>query len=365
MILVDVTNASRSRHLSGLQRVSACVRAGLATRDGIGMREVIWEDGRWTGVDGALVRASADDWLLTPEVFGADERPGFAGWIADPGCRTAAVYYDAIPLKLPSITWPRSVGRHPGYMKQLARFDRVLAISETSRRELVGYWDWARTPARAQVSVIPLGADGPGAPRPTLRPALESAPALVMVGIVEPRKNQSLMINVCSRLWESGLAFELHIVGRVNPHFGKPVAKHAAEVSRRHAGLHFDGPLDDAALRALHARARAAVFPSIAEGNGLPVLEALWQGVPCVCSRIPALEENSAGGGCLLVDPEDREGWTDAIRSVVTDDAFVASLRDQALARPLPTWSDSVDAVLVALGQGEFARDRCRASRLS
>lgn len=352
MIFIDVTNASRSRHRSGLQRVSACIRAGLAARGDTAVREVLWTGGGWSGADGAPVRVGADRWLLTPEVFGADERPGFADWLASPGCRTAAVYYDAIPLKLPAVTWPRSVGRHPVYMKQLARFDRVLAISGASRRELLGYWEWARTPSRAQVSVIPLGADGSGAPRADARPAIEPAPALVMVGIVEPRKNQALTIDVCSQLWESGLAFDLHIVGRVNPHFGKPIAAHAAEVARRHAGLRFHGQLDDEKVRALHARARAAVFPSIAEGNGLPVIEALWQGVPCVCSRIPALGENAAGGGCVLVDADDRAGWETALRSLLTDDSLVASLRDQALARPLPTWSDTVDAVLAALHNG-------------
>jgi glycosyltransferase involved in cell wall biosynthesis len=298
------------------------------------------------------VKLGADDWLLTPEVFSANERPEFGDWIASPGCRTAAVYYDAIPLKLPSITWPRSVARHPGYMKQLARFDRVLAISEASRRELLDYWDWAHAPVRAKVSVIPLGADGSGAPRATERPAVEPGPSLVMVGIVEPRKNQSLMLDVCSRLWVSGLAFDLHIIGRVNPHFGNPIAKRAIDLARRHARLHFHGPLDDVTVRGLHARASAAVFPSRAEGNGLPVLEALWQGVPCVCSRIPSLEENAAGGGCMLVDSDDAEGWESAIRSIVTDGALVASLRDQALSRPLATWHDTADAVVAELKLG-------------
>jgi glycosyltransferase involved in cell wall biosynthesis len=349
MIFIDTTNASRSRHLSGLQRVSACLRAGLCARNDIALREVMWREGAWSSADGKPVEPGVDDWLLTPEVFSANERPGFAEWLASPGCHTAAIYYDAIPLKLPSITWPRSVARHPGYMKQLAGFDRILAISEASRRELLDYWDWARAPARANVSVIPLGADGSGAPRVTGRPAAGPGGSLVMVGIVEPRKNQSLMLDVCSRLWESGLAFDLHIVGRVNPHFGNSIAKRAVDLARRHACLHFHGPLDDAAVRALHTHARAAVFPSRAEGNGLPVLEALWQGVPCICSRIPALEENAAGGGCVLVAAEDAEGWESAIRSIVSDGMRVASLRNQALSRPLATWRDTTDAVVATL----------------
>lgn len=352
MIYYDVTNAARSSHFSGLMRVSSCLRSALAHRVGASVVDVVWTVGGWRGAGAAAeVRFAPDDCLLTPEVFGPLERQGFSEWLAAPGCRTAAVYYDAIPLKFPAITWPRSVGRHPGYMKQLARFDRVLAISLASRDELLGFWKWAGTQARAEVPVIPLGADASGMSRAIEPPARAMKRSLLMVGIVEPRKNQVLMVDVCAILWESGLEFDLHIVGRLNPHFGKPVAQHAAAVARKHAGLRFHGALDDKTVRKLGESCRAAVFPSMAEGNGLPVLEALWQGLPCVCSRIPALQENAVGGGCVLAPVGDRKAWVETIRTILTDDALVSSLAGQAVARPLPTWDDTADAVLAAFGK--------------
>ena len=56
--------------------------------------------------------------------------------------RTLAVFHDAIPLKHPQETWPKSVARHPSYMRLLGKFSRVLAVSASSRAELQAYWSW-------------------------------------------------------------------------------------------------------------------------------------------------------------------------------------------------------------------------------
>jgi len=349
MILFDVTNSVRSTHHSGLQRVSSRVHAGLIKELGERLVDVVWSGEGWRHrEDDASVTPGADDILFTPEVFGPDERPGFATWLAGTDARAIAVYYDAIPLKLPAVTWPKSVARHPSFMKQLASFDRVLAISEASRAELLGYWKWAGIQQCASVAVIPLGSDADGVPRTNVVPVFEPPRSLLMVGIVEPRKGQSLLLDVCDELWESGLEFDLHMVGRTNPHFGKPIVERAEALARRRAGMHFHGPLADAKVSHLRDTCRAAVFPTIAEGNGLPVIEALWRGIPCVCSRIPAIEENAAGGGCLLVDAGDRVSWRDAIRSILTDDELIGKLRGESVVRPLPTWEDTSRAVLRA-----------------
>lgn len=347
MIYFDVTKASRSGHHSGIQRVCAKLRAELTPLLGERLVAVRWDLAakRWALLDGAAAPLRADDWLFTPELFSEAERPGFAEWLAQPGCRTAAVYYDAIPMKFPQTTWPQSVARHPGYMKLLARFDRVLAISEASRRELAEYWEWGRMSPRAELTVFPLGADGSGRPRVRNRERPNGVPALLLVGILEPRKNQLLLLDVAERLWSEGLQFELHLVGRVNPHFGRETERRARALSRRFGGLRYHGALADAAVAALTERCLVGVFPSRAEGNGLPVIEALWNGLPCVCSDVPALSEHSDGGGCLSLPVDGLSQWVSGIRRVVMDEPFVGELTRQALNRPLPMWRDSAKAV--------------------
>jgi glycosyltransferase involved in cell wall biosynthesis len=94
-------------------------------------------------------------------------------------------------------------------------------------------------------------------------------------------------------------------------------------MARTYPGLRYHAAASDEAMAALYATARATVFPTIAEGCGLPLLESLWQGVPCVCSDLPVLRENSAGGGCLPVALNDRSKWKATLRRVLTGEGDV------------------------------------------
>ena len=84
-------------------------------------------------------------------------------------------------------------------------------------------------------------------------------------------------------------------------------------LARRRPGLHCHSEASDGELSALYSRARASVFPTLAEGCGLPLLESLWMGVPCVCSDLPVLLENARGGGCLWVPSGDPAAWGSAL----------------------------------------------------
>lgn len=345
MIYFDTTKAGASGHRSGLLRVSA--RLGDELRGVI--TEVRWERGGWREAKtGAPVTPRREDWLLTGELFSEEERPGLTAFMTGKTCRVAGIFHDAIPLKWPQITWPQSVGRHPEYMKQLAGFTHVWAVSEASREELVGYWRWLGIESVPPVEVITLGADFTGQPRQPARTTANRA--LVCVGILEPRKNQTLLLDVAEELWREGLAFELHLVGRVNPHFGKPIERWLKALQKTQRGLQHHATADDATLARLYAGARASVFPTRAEGCGLPLIESLWQGVPCVATDLPVLRENAAGGGCVLVADDDRAAWKAALRRVLTDDAWQATLAKEAGARELPTWAGAAATLRARLG---------------
>jgi glycosyltransferase involved in cell wall biosynthesis len=338
MILFDTTNASRWRHGSGLSRVSA----RLADELGGSARQV-----RWPAPRGA---AGPGDWLLTPELFSDEERHGFSAFVDSRPCGLAAIYHDAIPIKHPAITWPESVRRHPGYMKLLSRFDRVWAVSRASREELLGFWKWQRVAAPPPVEVIGLGADWPGVARGRGAGAPAGGrPRIVSVGILEPRKNQGVLLDAFEELRGQGLDFELHLVGRVNPHFGGAIKERADRIGARDPALRRHGQLSDGELADLVRSARATAMASIAEGCGLPLLESLWMGVPCVCSDIAALAESALGGGCELVRGNAREGWVGALRRILTDDAHASRLSAEAASRALPTWAEAASAIRAAL----------------
>jgi glycosyltransferase involved in cell wall biosynthesis len=347
MIFFDVTKMGAARHQSGLMRLSARLREEL----GAAARPVRWDLRRRAWLDPERrqpVAFAAADWLLTAELFSEPERPGFWEFLGRRPCRLAAVFCDAIPLQHPHITWPQSVARHPEYLKMLAAFDRVWAISAASRDALAGFWRWQQAEPRAAVDVLALGADLDRTPRATTVAPAAAPPRLLCVGILEPRKNQTFLLDVGETLWREGVDFELHVVGRANPHFGRPMARRLAARAKTEPRLRFHAAAPDARLSALYATARATAVPTLAEGYGLPVLESLWHGRPCVCSDLPVLRE-IAGGGCVPVPPNDAAAWTAALRTVLTDDAEWRRLAAGAVARALPTWTGTAQTILDGL----------------
>jgi len=349
MIYYDITKMGAAKHRSGLMRLTSRLMEELGST----VTPVSWDGRRRgfvTGKKRGPVGFVAADWLLTVEMFSEAERPGFAAFLGDPPCRLAAVFHDAIPVKLPHITWPQSVQRHPEYMKLLAGFDRTWAISAATKRDFTGFWRWQGVTPKSPVEVVELGADFDGGLR-VQRDAIipKGVPSLLCVGIVEPRKNQSFLLDVAEALWRGGVNFELHVVGRVNPHFGKPILKRMQSLQKREVRFRFHAQAGDRDLGRLYANARAVVFPTIAEGCGLPLLEALWRGVPCVCSDLPVLRENADGGGCLVAKVNDVGDWSAQLRAVLTDEAENRRLQTEAMARPLPRWADTAQMLLRAL----------------
>lgn len=338
MIWFDCTKAAKTGHYSGLQRVSVRLRAELdqAATACVGL--------------GWVSLAQSDDWFLTAEVFAPSERPGWDSLLEKRPCRLAAIFHDAIPMKHPQITWPQSVARHPAYLKMLAQFDLVLAVSEASRCELIGYWSWLGLANTPRVEVITLGADFDGGSRVT-NPNREFDPLLLCVGILEPRKNQSFLLEVCEAMWNEGHQFELHLVGRMNPYFGPPVKQRIKQLQRQRLELHYHDALGDSGLRKLYSRACVAGFPTLAEGCGLPVLESLWRGVPCLCSDIAPIRENAAGGGAMLLPVNDAPAWKRAILACLQSDAEFRQLATEATTRSLPTWRETAYAVRALLSR--------------
>ena len=346
MIFLDHSRTRQADHRSGLTRVTSRLLAEL----GSAVQPVaVFQPG--TGGPAAAAagfRPVGTDWLVTAELFSEAECPGLWDLIRGRRCRLSAIFHDAIPLKLPHVTWPQSVGRHPEYMKMLAEFDRVFAVSEASRRDLVEFWRWQGVEPRAQVETIALGADFAGLPR--IVTAGETGQAsLLSIGILEPRKNQMFLLDVCESLWRDRLVFDLHLVGRVNPHFGKPVLAKIKTLRKKWGGLHYHEAASDDEMVALYRDTRASVFPTLAEGCGLPLLESLWLGIPCVCSDLPVLRENADAGGCVAVAPNDFEGWRNALRRVLTEAAHHRELVKAAVARPLPSWADTAKSLLTRL----------------
>lgn len=347
MLYYDVTNSLGSKTKSGLQRVAQALRRAL--EDQTPLTVVTWNKRRGHYEAGkAPIQPQSGDTLLLPDLFAEEDRPGFANFIAACPAQTVAIFHDAIPLKFPEWTWPHSVRKAPRYLKDLALFDRVLAVSTQSKHDLTGFWQWQGLVQTPPVDVFPSGADiHPGRPRVTgERPVSRH---ILQTGILEPRKNQTASLAAAQLLHDQGIDFFLNYIGRVNPHFGKPVQQTIKQAAKAGAPVKHHGKLSDDELAALYTKARFTLLPSRAEGNGLPVLESLWQGLPVICSKLPAAEDWATGEAVRVVDPLTPETLAAAMKEWLEDDVAYDRAAHAARTMELPTWEHAARTILVLI----------------
>ncbi|MDX2110386.1 MAG: glycosyltransferase [Verrucomicrobiota bacterium] len=352
MFYWDYTSCATRTHASGLQRVSKRLLHELQLLYPGRVTPVIWNARRQTlekwpnsllGRD--KVQLKSGNILVTPSVFAESEREGWNQNVLQTNARCYAVYHDAIPLRHPEFTWPHSVERHPYYMQELSRYKAVFAVSDASAKELLGYWKWQQLASHPPVVSFPLGADYAGQPRQSPTGWGARAAELVCVGILEPRKNQTRLLEAMEILHQRKRRVVAHLVGRANPHFGKPIVKYIESLQAKGVGIVWHSPATDNQIHALYKRVRCAVFCSLAEGNGLPVMEALWEGVPVVSSSIPATDKLGPNHGVTKVNPHDAQELASAIESILFDEDRYQEMTKGIMRTQLPSWSVSAAAL--------------------
>ena len=236
-------------------------------------------------------------------------------------------FHDLSPWKSGGLRPPGSerVRSRAPYVLRLATL--ILTQSEAVREELVETFGVSRSRVRT-AHLAPFdwaeGASAGDAPsRNAPAPAAPAAPYLLFVGARERRKNVGGLIESWRRAKQERPDLSLLLVGTP----GEEDATISPET-----GLHVYGPLPDSQMTGLLSGAAAFVYPSLYEGFGLPVLEAMKAGVPVITSRDPAISE-VAGGAAVQVDVTSTDALSRAILCVVTSAESQSRLRKQGIRR--------------------------------
>ncbi len=159
---------------------------------------------------------------------------------------------------------------------------------------------------------------------------LDATPFMLFVGGADPRKNHRVLVEAFARLAELRKDMALVIVGDPD-HRGLRISDTVREC-KLEGRVHCVGSVPVHDLRLLYAAAELFAFPSLYEGFGFPVLEAMACGTPVLTSNRTSLPE-VAGDAALLVDPESAEEVTEGIRHILTDTSLRQSLRQKGVAR--------------------------------
>ncbi|MEO8601335.1 MAG: glycosyltransferase family 1 protein [bacterium] len=224
----------------------------------------------------------------------------------------------------------------------------VIADSQATQRDLVELCDVPES----RIRVVPLGVatDFVRQPAEVARAEVRtrfglSEPYLLHVGTHEPRKNLPRLIAAYARL-RAGNAAPPQLVLAGAPGWGAAAIDDAIARSGVAARIARLGRVAPAALPALYAAAEAFVFPSLYEGFGLPLLEAMACGTPVIASGTAALAE-VAGDAALLVDPADVEGLAAAMARLLDDPALRHRLADAGARRAAGyTWEHTARRTL-------------------
>lgn len=158
---------------------------------------------------------------------------------------------------------------------------------------------------------------------------------VLLVGTLEPRKNLPVAIAAFARTRKQTDA-QLLVVGRQGPLAAD--AFRAAAGSGVESDVHFLGAVAEADLAVLYSHASVFAFPSLYEGFGLPLLEAMACGAPVVSSDAGSMREVVGDAG-LLLPPDDVERWAGAFGRLLTDERLAADLRQRGFGRSAQfTW---------------------------
>ena len=233
-----------------------------------------------------------------------------------------------------------------GYLSVVKRADRVSCNSATTAASFEGLAALARSqglPGPAVTAHL-LPVEVPEISPDALRRAgtllvPDGLPLVLVVGSHEPRKNHVTVLVAAERLWRSGLAFRLTFIGGNG---WRAERFHAVVDQLRGAGRPVQVLLDqpEDALFAAYRLARFCVFPSIAEGFGLPIVESLLSGTPVITSGYGSMAEAAGFGGAVTVDPRDPSDLERAMRALLTDDVGLAELAGRARSLRWKTWDE-------------------------
>jgi glycosyltransferase involved in cell wall biosynthesis len=277
--------------------------------------------------------------LIEPEIFSPAAGRALPRLLAGVSGPRVALFHDATALRLPELSPAKTVARYPGYLQELLIFDGIAANSEDSRVVLIDYWRWLGIANPPPVIGLPLGIDTPAPALFGHTVAPQASPVVLSVGSIEGRKNHLALLDACERLWQRGLRFELRLIGLSHPQTGRAAIERLRALQTAGRALHYEGPASEAGLQDAYRTCAFTVYPSLMEGFGLPVLESLSHGKPCICSAHSALGESARGGGCLALESIDASALADAMASLLSDPDRLDGLIAGARGRTFKTWS--------------------------
>jgi glycosyltransferase involved in cell wall biosynthesis len=304
-----------------------------------------WFDLRGQGIIGgrsrAITAAAYVAWMKLIDVdvmFGANYfLPRLLGAVAR---RRVVTIHDLTYKRFPELLQKETLINLEHHMqRELAHADAAICVSESTRQDLLAFYDIDPSRVVTILSGLAVLSD-------TRHPTPDTLPTkyILFVSTIEPRKNLDVLLDAFARLRARG-AYDgaLVIVGRVG-------WKSESIIPRLRApGVHHLDYVDPPQLASIYRDAELFVFPSIYEGFGFPLLEAMAYGIPSIAARSSSLPE-IGGDAALYFSPRDSHELEAQMERVLTDSALRTHLAAAGVARAAQfRWGTAAEQTLAIL----------------
>lgn len=259
------------------------------------------------------------------------------------GVRLGSVFHDAIPLERPDLVKDHTVLKnHYNYIKLIANFDFVMPVSLFSYKSLQFFWEKSGNVGNYTLPNLLPGEFG------NVERVLDSKilnlndkVTILCVSTLEPRKNHKGLLKAFELLDKKhpNLDWELVLVGNKSQG-ADDIYELVIKATKDNKRIKYLGVVSDEELEKQYKKCTFTIYASQIEGFGMPILESLWYGKPCVCYKNGVMGEHAEDGGCLVTDVLDPERFSDDIYLLSTDKDLYKKLKQEAISRKIKSWDE-------------------------
>lgn len=300
-----------------------------------------------------------NSWLVVPDFVHEFERREAIQRIRETkSLQLAYLVHDGVPVSVPETAISEMTPAFSQYLLDVADANLAITVSAATADELMSCLQVIAHDHPVRSVVVPSPLANQGLPNNSqdetslsvahsvnnVASTLNQSVGVLCVGSSEPRKNHSGLFYACELLWQEGLNFRLDLVA-TRSWSNQEELDVFTRLKKRGRPVRWHSEISDDQLRALYLSSDVFVFPSLHEGFGLPVIEALSVGLPVVTGQYGATGQSAVDGGCLLIDPNSDAELVTALRELITNPNLRNELKAAALRRPSRSWHDFASEV--------------------
>jgi FkbM family methyltransferase len=288
--------------------------------------------------------------LVIPELTTYSSDDHFLGKIIDYAksleISVATVFHDALPVKLNKFYNSVSKMKHLAYMKDLIKSDIIFSTSKSSHKDLCDFILGQNAETQSVLARL-ARVDLPALFVKDSTFSVESIKSnkkrrdtrtILCVGTLEPRKNHKTLLKAFKKARGKYFKKNIELVlvgGSVDEEIAQEVLKYGKTLP-----IFWKTNVSDNELVELYKTCSFTVYPSVAEGFGLPILESLHYGKPVICGKGSSFDQLSEQGGCLQVDVNDPDALANAMSTLLTDKNVYEGLVTEARNRIFSSWEE-------------------------